>query len=62
MPRYSAWFPGRERFRCYWRTCEAVTMPFGLDLKSVVLGILFAYFVLPYIIGKINSMRREKTA
>ncbi len=26
-------------------------MPFGLDFKSVLVGVLFAYFVIPYIRG-----------
>lgn len=24
-------------------------MPFGLDLKSIILGVLLAWFVLPYV-------------
>lgn len=26
-------------------------MPFGLDLKSVIVGVLFALFVWPWILG-----------
>lgn len=26
-------------------------MPFGLDLKSLIVGLLFAYFVIPYLRG-----------
>jgi hypothetical protein len=29
-------------------------MPFGLDLKSVIVGVLFAYFVLPWIMGMVS--------
>jgi hypothetical protein len=34
-------------------------MPFGLDLKSIVLGMLLAYFAIPWILGMLN---RGKTA
>lgn len=30
-------------------------MPFGLDIKSLVVGILLAYFVIPYVRGKLLS-------
>jgi hypothetical protein len=36
-------------------------MPFGLDLKSIVLGLLIAYFVLPYVMGAISSRRTPST-
>jgi antibiotic biosynthesis monooxygenase (ABM) superfamily enzyme len=29
-------------------------MPFGLDIKSIIVGILLAYFVIPYITALIN--------
>ena len=29
-------------------------MPFGLDLKSLIVGILLAYFVIPWISGMMN--------
>jgi hypothetical protein len=35
-------------------------MPFGLDLKSIVVGILFALFVYPRLVAMITS--RGKTA
>lgn len=34
-------------------------MPFGLDLKSIVVGMLVAYFVIPWVTGMLN---RPKTA
>jgi hypothetical protein len=36
-------------------------MPFGLDLKSVVLGLLIAYFVLPYVMGLLASRKSVST-
>lgn len=32
-------------------------MPFGLDLKSLVLGILLAWFVIPWIQSKFYASR-----
>lgn len=32
-------------------------LPFGLDLKSVVVGVLLAYFVVPFVMGKVGSLR-----
>ncbi len=29
-------------------------MPFGLDLKSIIVGFLLAYFVVPWVLGMIN--------
>lgn len=29
-------------------------MPFGLDLKSVIVGVLFALFVWPWILGMVT--------
>lgn len=38
-------------------------MPFGLDLKSLIVGILLAYFVIPYIRGKLlSASASQKTA
>jgi hypothetical protein len=37
-------------------------MPLGLDLKSVIVGVLFAYFVLPFIMGLINKPKAQKAA
>lgn len=34
-------------------------MPFGLDIKSIVVGMLLAYFAIPWITGMLN---RPKTA
>jgi hypothetical protein len=32
-------------------------MPFGLDLKSVVVGMLIAYFLVPYVMGLVARGR-----
>lgn len=32
-------------------------LPFGLDLISVIVGVLFALFVLPIILGWFSKMR-----
>lgn len=37
-------------------------MPFGLDLKSIIVGALLAYFVLPRIIGFVTTIRSGNTA
>jgi len=37
-------------------------MPFGLDLMSFVIGIIFAYFVLPRLLGLFQSRGRTATA
>jgi antibiotic biosynthesis monooxygenase (ABM) superfamily enzyme len=34
-------------------------MPFNLDLKSIVVGMLLAYFVVPWVMGMFN---RPKSA
>ncbi len=34
-------------------------LPFGLDLKSIVVGILIAYFLIPRVIGLLNSRKTE---
>lgn len=36
-------------------------LPFGLDLKSVVVGVLLAYFVIPFAMGKLSSMRSNSS-
>jgi hypothetical protein len=36
-------------------------MPFGLDLKSLVIGMLFAWFAVPWIMGLINRPAQSKT-
>ena len=36
-------------------------MPFGLDLKSIILGVLFALFVYPMILNAVMGMRRPVT-
>lgn len=37
-------------------------MPFGLDFKSVVVGIVLALFVYPWIMGLINSRTSNTTS
>lgn len=37
-------------------------MPFGLDLKSIILGIIFAYYVLPRLVGMVNRPKGTVTA
>lgn len=37
-------------------------MPFGLDLKSVIVGILVAYFLLPWVMGMIQRPKKSATA
>jgi antibiotic biosynthesis monooxygenase (ABM) superfamily enzyme len=32
-------------------------MPFGLDTKSVIVGILLAWFLIPWIMGLLNRQR-----
>jgi hypothetical protein len=34
-------------------------MPFGLDLKSVIVGVLFAMFVWPWIMGLLSRKTGE---
>lgn len=33
-------------------------MPFGLDLKSIIVGILLAYFVIPWIQAMLFNRRQ----
>ena len=35
-------------------------MPFGLDLKSMLVGALIAYFVIPWIMGMVNRSSPQK--
>jgi hypothetical protein len=37
-------------------------LPFGLDLKSVIVGVLVAYFVIPWVMGMISSRRPATSA
>jgi hypothetical protein len=32
-------------------------MPFGLDLKSLIVGMLIAYFLVPYVLGFVASKK-----
>lgn len=36
--------------------------PFGLDLKSIVIGMLLAYFALPWILGMLAGRKGNRTA
>lgn len=36
-------------------------MPFGLDLKSLIVGVLIAYFVIPYVMGLVASRKSVPT-
>lgn len=35
-------------------------MPFGLDLKSIVVGMLIAYFAIPWVMGMVNRQSPGK--
>jgi hypothetical protein len=35
-------------------------MPFGLDLKSVIVGAVFVWFVLPWIMGFISKAKTKE--
>jgi len=35
-------------------------MPFGLQAKSLIVGVLIAYFVVPHVLGLLN--KRKSTA
>lgn len=37
-------------------------MPFGLDLKSLIVGALIAWFVIPWIMGMLNRPQTAKPA
>lgn len=32
-------------------------LPLGLDLKSIVVGVLIAYFVVPFVMGQYSSRK-----
>lgn len=37
-------------------------MPFGLDLKSLVVGMLLAYLVIPWVMGLIQRPKKSANA
>jgi hypothetical protein len=37
-------------------------MPFGLDLKSLILGVLIAWFVVPYVTTLLNRPQAQRAA
>lgn len=37
-------------------------MPFGLDLKSVIVGVLLAWFVVPWLTALINRPSSQRAA
>jgi antibiotic biosynthesis monooxygenase (ABM) superfamily enzyme len=37
-------------------------MPFGLDVKSLIVGVLLAYFVIPWLMGLMNRGSASRTA
>jgi antibiotic biosynthesis monooxygenase (ABM) superfamily enzyme len=37
-------------------------MPFGLDVKSLIVGVLLAYFVIPWIMGLMNRGSASRSA
>lgn len=37
-------------------------MPFGLDLKSLIVGILLAWFLIPWVMGLVNNRRAPAAA
>lgn len=37
-------------------------MPFGLDLKSLILGALIAYFLVPWILGMLSARKSGSKA
>lgn len=39
-----------------------MNLPFGLDLKSIIVGILLAYFVVPWVMGLVNRPSVSKAA
>lgn len=34
-------------------------MPFGLDLKSLIAGILIAYFIIPWVTAMLNKPKTQ---
>lgn len=37
-------------------------MPFGLDLKSIIVGVLLAWFVVPYVTALINRPGAQRAS
>lgn len=37
-------------------------MPFGLDLKSMVVGALIAYFAVPWVLGMLSARKSHSQA
>jgi hypothetical protein len=37
-------------------------LPFGLDLKSMIVAFLLAYLVIPFVMSKVNARRAEAAA
>lgn len=37
-------------------------MPFGLDLKSLIVGALLVWFVLPWVMGLMNKPKTSQAA
>lgn len=37
-------------------------LPFGLDLKSLIVGVLVAYFVIPWVMGFVASRKSVGTS
>lgn len=37
-------------------------MPFGLDIKSLIVGVLIAWFVIPWITGMMNRGSASRSA
>jgi antibiotic biosynthesis monooxygenase (ABM) superfamily enzyme len=35
-------------------------LPFGLDLKSLIVGMLLAYFAVPWVMGMLNRPSQTK--
>lgn len=38
-----------------------MSLPFGLDLKSIIVGVLLAYFVVPRIMSLVSNVRSGST-
>jgi hypothetical protein len=39
-----------------------MSLPFGLDLKSIIVGVLLAMFVVPWVMGLVNRPTTSKAA
>lgn len=37
-------------------------MPFGLDIKSLIVGALIAWFLIPWVMGMISSRKATPSA